>query len=412
VIVMSSSLRRLSLSGLFVLSIVACGNKESPPAPAPDKTPEAKLAPPVDRAEVKDDDAKKAEAPPADKPADPPALADKQPDKGDGAGADKAQAKAKAPAAAGGKTTALPDAPNGILPKGAADKILKVGGKPVVRLIDAGAEPRATVSYALKKGPAKPFSMGMDMAMSMKAGGMNLPATALPRMVMLFDFSTGDRTAAGDWLVDGKLQRVDVEAKGAEQQKIAGALRPTLDGMKGLAMTYYVDEKGHVHDVKTTLPPTMPPQAAQLMSGMNQSIESMMAPLPDEPVGTGAKWEVIGRIATNGADLLQVSTFTLKDRKDALLTLDVGVKQLAAKDEVNPPGMPPGATARIKSFQSSGTGSSSLDTTDVAPKSGSLTMKSAMALEVKAPGGPGTPAQAQDTSIETTIGMTFARPAK
>jgi hypothetical protein len=410
VIVMSSSLRRLSLSGLFVLSIVACGNKESPPAPAPDKTPEAKLAPPVDRAEPQDD-AKKAEAPGADKPADPPALADKQPEKGDGAGADKAPAQAKAPAASG-KTTTLPDAPNGILPKGAADKILKVGGKPIVRLIDAGGEPRATVSYALKKGPSKPFSMGMDMAMSMKAGGMNLPATALPRMVMLFDFSAGDRTAAGDWLVDGKLQRVDVEAKGAEQQKLAGALRPTLDGMKGLAMTYYVDEKGRVHDVKTTLPPTMPAQAAQLMSGMNQSIESMMAPLPDEPVGNGAKWEVIGRIAANGADLLQVSTFTLKDRKDALLTLDVGVKQLAAKDEVNAPGMPPGATARIKSFQSSGTGSSSLDTTDVAPKSGSLNMKSAMSLEVKVPGGAGAAAQAQDTSIETTVGMTFARPAK
>ncbi len=406
---MSSSFRRLSLSGLFVLSMVACGNKDAPPAPAPDKTPEAKLAAPVDKAEPKAED-KKAEAPAADKPADPAALADKQPEKGESA--DKAPAQAKTPAASGGKTAALPDAPNGILPKGAADKILKLGAKPVVRLLEAGEEPRATVSYALKKGPSKPFTMGMDMAMSMKAGGMNLPATSLPRMVMLFDLTAGDRTAAGDWLVDGKLQRVDVEAKGATQEKLAGALRPTLDGMKGLAMTYYVNEKGHVHDVKTTLPPTMPAQAAQLMSGMNQSIESMMAPLPDEPVGKGAKWEVIGRIAANGADLIQVSTFTLKDRKDSLLNLDVGVKQLAAKDEVNAPGMPPGATARIKSFQSSGAGSSSLDTTDVAPKGGTMNMKSAMSLEVKMPAGAGAPAQAQDTSVETTVGITFARPTK
>ncbi|UQA57385.1 hypothetical protein [Polyangium aurulentum] len=403
---MSSSFRRLSLLGVFALSIVACGNKENAPAPAPDKTPEgAKLAPVDAKPEAKAED--KAEP----KPADPMALADKQPEKGDGAG-DKAPAQAKTPAASGGKAAPLPDAPNGILPKGAADKIIKLGGKPVVRLIEAGAEPRATVSYALKKGPTKPFSMGMDMQMGMKAGGMNLPATSLPRMIMLFDLAAGDRTAAGDWLVDGKLQRVDVEAKGPAQEKIAGALRPSLDSMKGLAMTYYVDEKGRVHDVKTKLPPTMPEQAAQLMAGMNQSIESMMAPLPEEPVGTGAKWEVIGRISANGADLLQVSTFTLKDRKDTLLTLDVGVKQLAAKDEVNAPGMPPGTTARIKSFQSGGTGSSSLDTTDVAPKSGTMNMKSAMSLEVKMPGGGGAPAQAQDTAIETIVGITFARPAK
>ena len=78
---------------------------------------------------------------------------------------------------------------------------------------------------------------------------------------------------------------------------------------------------------------------------MSQSFESMTAPLPDEPIGLGARWEVITRVANGGADLVQDATYTLKARDGDKASLGVVVVQLAARDTVQAPGLPPGVTA-------------------------------------------------------------------
>ncbi len=57
------------------------------------------------------------------------------------------------------------------------------GGAAIVRLLDAGAEPRADLSYAVAKGPAPNLGMAMDMSVRMKASGKQNEAK-LPRMGM------------------------------------------------------------------------------------------------------------------------------------------------------------------------------------------------------------------------------------
>ncbi|TKD05272.1 hypothetical protein E8A74_20950 [Polyangium fumosum] len=415
---MSRSLLGLPLAGLLAFSLLACESKDTAPVPAPEKVDEAKAKADAPKPEAKAEPKAEAEAKPEEAPkpeAEAKAEAPKDEPKADEKAKSEPKEEAKAaapkgdtkPAADVAAKTSVPDAPNGILPKGVADKLVPTGGRPVVRLLVAGGEPRTAASYALVKGTSKPLRMGMALEMAMSAAGMNLPPTKMPRMVMTFDFSTGDKKG-NDWPIEGTLKDVAVESQGAGQDKIAEALRPQLEPIKGLGMRYFVDEKGRVHDVTMSMPKAVPQAAQQMMTGMTQSIESMMAPLPDEPVGAGAKWEVLGRLTANGADLLQVSTFTLKERKGDVLTLDVAVKQLAAKDTVTPPGMPPGASARLVAFKSQGSGTSVLDTTDVAPTGGSMTVKSAMTLEVQISAGGKT--EKQNTSVDTSVTVSYSRP--
>ncbi len=284
---------------------------------------------------------------------------------------------------------------------------MKSGGRPIVRVLEAGAKPRAAASFALVKGAAKPLQMSMDLEMSMEAGGMKLPPTTMPRMILMFDFSAGDR-AGGDWPIDGKLRTISVDPKGAAQDQIAAALRPQLGSLEGIGMNYFLDEKGRVRDVKVTLPPSIPPAAGQMMSGMTQSIESMTAPLPNEAIGVGAKWEVLSRLAANGADLLQVSTFTLEKREGDVISLDVIVKQFAAKDSVAPPGMPPGTKARLTAYKSQGGGKTVFDTKDLAPKNGSMTVDSSMSIQLQIADGEQT--AMQDTSVDTKMTASYSRP--
>lgn len=402
------------------LLAAACGKGEAP-APAPDRpaaavAPDKAAAPPVDLPKPP----VQVEAAPAPAPTESavaaPAAPQAAPEKVAATPADAAS-KSKAPAAvaaapaaeatAGKGADAVPKAPGGILGPGEADRLIKTGARPIVKLLDAGAAPQADLAYAFVKSQQR-MGVRLDMSMGMSVGGTALPAAPVPRVVMLLDVGAGDRGQGGDYQVDGTVRSIDVEAKGAAQEKLADALRPQLASVKGLGMTHFVSPKGHMHGLTMKLPPDLPPESQQMLSGMSQSFESMVAPLPDLPVGPGARWQVVTRVNSAGADIVQFATYTLKARTGNLITLDVKLDQLASSASIAAPGMPPGVTAKLRAFSSGGTGSSRLDLTSVAPASGKMTMKSSMDIDLA--GGPaGAGAQSR---IDMTMTAEMFRPAK
>lgn len=305
----------------------------------------------------------------------------------------------------GGPEQGLPPATNGVLARGAADKVLPVGGKPIVKLLEPGAEPRADLSYAFTKGATQKMIMHMDMIMAMKVQGQAMPPTTIPRMSMGMDATTVDKSAAGEFKIDSHLTSVTVDPNGGQQEQMAKALRPQLEAMKGLSMGYWVNPKGHVHDVKLGIPSGMPPAAQQLLAGMSASFESMVTPLPNEAVGVGAKWQVLSRTATGGADLLQSAIYTLKARKGSTATLEVKLVQLAASDTIQSAQMPAGMSAKVKSFSSGGSGTTQVDLKSVAPEAGAMTLKTSMDIAVQGAQGTG-----DESTVETTTTVQIARP--
>lgn len=306
--------------------------------------------------------------------------------------------------ALGAPVTTLPKGTNGVLAAGAADKLIVVGGKPVVSVIDAGKAPKSSLAYDVAKGAKESYGLGMDMAMKMELGGKSMPAMALPRMNMAMDFQAKDKNPANEIFVDARVSGISLDAKDATQKQVASALQGQLDGLKGLTMSYWVSPKGNVRDVKTTVPPNAPQAAQQMLQGMSQSVESMVAPLPAEEVGVGAKWTVLTRVASGGADIVQLARYTLKEKNGTKLTLDMEVEQVAAKDAINAPGMPAGVTAKLTAFDSGGKGTMTLDTKNMGPDSGTMKVLSKMGLAVDAQG------KQEKMSMEMTIGVEFTRP--
>ncbi len=379
---------RFSFLFLVALPLAACA-KDAPSAPAPE--PSAKLAAPetkpVPTAEIV-----ASAAPTTSANAAPPASA-----------ASAASAKSTTNAA-GNPPIALPRSASGVLAAGVADKLLASGAPAIVWLLDAGAEPRADLGYAIVRGPAPKLGMAMDMAVSVKSGGHSNDA-ALPRMGMTLDGSAAETNAAGEWKILASLVGITVDGKGAQAEQMAAAMRPQIESMKGLSINYWLSPKGRVRDVKVELPKGFPAAAQALVAGLNQSFESMVAPLPAEPVGLGAKWQVLSRMAASGADLLQSATYTLKARDGAHATLDVTTTQLAASDTIKALGSPGGASTRVKAFSSGGTGTTKIDTTSVVPESGTTTMKTGMTVVVTQGAEPG-----EESTVETRTSVTLSRP--
>ena len=300
----------------------------------------------------------------------------------------------------------IPHPANGVLPPGAADKVLAQGQPPIVKLLEAGAEPRSDLSYTLAKGASPKMAMAMDMAVSVKTKGQSAPQMPMPRMTMIFDTSVADKSTAGEFKIDSRLSATSVDPSGAQQEQMAKALRPQIDALKGLGMTYWMNPKGHVHDVKLDIPPTVPPAAQQIMGGMTQSFESMVTPLPSEAVGEGARWQVVSRINTGGADILQSAIYTLKSRSGPQATLGVALIQLAANDVIHTAQMPAGMSAKVRSFTSTGNGTTNVDLKNVAPMNSTMTLNTGMTIAVMGAGA----AAGDESTVETATTVQVTRP--
>ena len=314
-----------------------------------------------------------------------------------------ATASAK-PTAAGVAPIALPKATNGVIAAGLADKLLPSGAAALVRLLEPGAEPRADLSYGIARGPSPKLGMAMDMAVRMSAGGQKNEAK-LPRMAMTLDGSADEKSDTNEWKILAHLIGITIDGKGEQAQQIAAAMRPQVEAMKGLGISYWLNPKGRVRDVKVELPKGFPAAARTLVEGLNQSFESMVAPLPREPVGLGAKWQVVSRMAASGADLLQSATYTLKARDGEHATLDVTMTQLSASDTINAPNSPPGQVTRVKSFSSGGTGTTRISTASAVPEGGVTAMKTAMTITASPTDDP-----ASESAVETLTRVELSRP--
>ena len=394
---------RFSFLLLLALPLAACA-KDAPPAPQPEPSakitaPETKPAPVAELAPTTAVSAPLPVVPTASAEASAKVAA---PEKSSAAALPAPDRTSKN--SGGNPPIAFPKSSHGVLAAGVADKLLASGAPAIVRLLEPGAEPRADLGYAIAKGPAPKLGMAMDMAVSVKAGGQ-VNNAALPRMGMTLDGSTGETNAAGEWKILASLVDISIEGKGPQAEQMAAAMRPQIAAMKGLGINYWLNPKGRVRDVKIELPKGFPPAAQALVEGLNQSFESMVAPLPAEPVGLGAKWQVISRMAASGADLLQSATYTLKARDGVKATLDVVTTQISASDTIKALGSPSGAVTRVKSFSSGGTGTTKVDTTSVVPESGTTTMKTGMTVVVEQAGEPG-----EQSAVETRTSVTLSRP--
>jgi hypothetical protein len=271
----------------------------------------------------------------------------------------------------------LPKTANGILPAGVADKLIPVGAKPLVRVLDVGAEPRKPLDYAPVKGRITKFLMTMDMAMTMDIAGKNA-AVSIPKVTMSFELKTGDKHG-NDYEFDGKVLDVSVDASGSNAA-MARELDAQIGKLKGLRMVYRIDSKGYIHDVHVDTPKDLPAAMQQTLSGITQSLQSLAMPLPTESVGTGARWQALMRTSSNGADFVQSVWITLVSRTAKTVKLDIKLKQLAASDHMAANGV----DMKLGSLTSAGSGSVEIDLADAIAERGKLDMK--LGMEVEASG--------------------------
>ena len=271
-------------------------------------------------------------------------------------------ASAAPSAAASSTAVAVPTPKDGVLEPAAADALLLLGAPSIVRVVDAGAAPRAVLKYDVPAGQKQSTDMRMAMELEVRASGNDLPRQKVPDLVMRLDLVATTRDAAGVH-VDGVISKVATEPKSDDEKKLAKSMGAALAGIQGLKMAYVATADGRVRDIKIAAGGAVDSAALQMLDQLKQSFDSMVVPLPTEPVGVGAVWQVVGRMKA-GAEVVQFSRYTLKKKEGAVIELESEITQLAAARAMSVNG----TTGKLEEFRSTGKGSIRADLGKLVPE--------------------------------------------
>lgn len=256
---------------------------------------------------------------------------------------------------------------------------------PVVLLVKAGAAPHRKLRLVAAKGQKERMKMVMEMDIDVKLGVRSPPKTQLPPMVMFLAMTVGDTRPNGDIGYRFLLDDADIQQRPGVQPNVAKQLGLAMSKMKGMSGRAVVSNRGFNREASLELPPGADPKTQQIMAGMEQAMQQLSAPLPQEAVGVGAQWTLTQELQQNGITMQQVATYDLTAISGNTMSADVTVTQSAAPQTMAVPG---GGTMKLLSLDSKGAGTMKIDLTKLTPQISKMDLTSKVQMEIPQPQQP------------------------
>ena len=238
-----------------------------------------------------------------------------------------------------------------------------------VTLLESGAEPRTVLRYKFQANRTERMVMQTDMAMAIEIGSLKRPERQLPSTRMTMAIDSKEVSPEGELHYEFTLEQTEVVPNPGDNPLTINAIRKQMHTMLGVRGSATATSRGFSTDININIPRGAGPKVRQLIDDMKQSMTRMLAPLPDEPVGRGAVWQVTTPIETPAMKFTQVATYTLLEIQGDAVKLDVQITQSAPPQESRPIGGAPGTTVMLESLETSGSETVELQMTNVIPTS-------------------------------------------
>ena len=226
--------------------------------------------------------------------------------------------------------------------------------------------------------------MTMKMAMGMKMGEAETPMK-LPVMNMTMEATVKSVAPNGDITYESVMSDVGVGEDPDVLPAVADAMKSALATVKGVTSTGVITSRGINKGVTVKIPEGADPQMKQVMEQMKESFNQISAPLPEEPVGNGAKWQTKMPIKSQGMTINQTASNELAAIEEDKITTKFTLAQTAANQKIQNPAMP-GVTVDLAKLASNGKGESSIDLGKVLPAAATLDMHSEMTMAMNTGG--------------------------
>jgi hypothetical protein len=181
---------------------------------------------------------------------------------------------------------------------------------------------------------------------------------------------------------------------------VVEAMKATFAAVKGLSGKGTTSARGIGKGNNIEIPANAAPEVRQGMEQIKDFVSRASTPLPEEPVGPGAKWEVNMPVKSQGVNLIQTATYILVSVEGDRFRAKETIFQTASRQKIENPGMP-GMKLDLTKMEGQGVGDFTFDTTRVLPLQGKMIFKSAMTMAMNAGG------QSQSMVIKNDMDVTL-----
>lgn len=261
-----------------------------------------------------------------------------------------------------------------------------------VTVLSTGTGEKRAVRYKLVQGAKERIELTMKATISMDIPDAGPQTMDAPAVKMAMDIGVTDVAANGDIALTMAIVSASMDGPGAQEG--------VLDMLKNLTASLVMTDRGLVKSMNIDDSKLANPMMKQVLSSMG--FERLSAPLPAEPVGVGAKWEVVQSMDANGMRLDQKTIFEVVAMDAGSTTFALSMTQTAPAQKIAPPGMPEGVGVNLISMSGEGSGRMALPDGSVA-LIGDLAITSKVVMEMIAEG------INQRMSTATDMKMTVAR---
>ncbi len=214
-----------------------------------------------------------------------------------------------------------------------------VGEPPRVVLLDPGEGEKSELRFRFSAGSIHEMVMTIRMS-NPQAPEIHLPGIRYPMVTEVLEANEDRARVHVSIPTDPDL----VDAEDAPPELVANLMRG-LQSMSSFRAQITITSLGVTEEMEFQFD-TGNPGLEQFHESIRQSLSQLTRPFPIEPVGVGARWQTLKRIASP-VTVYQLETFELLRHAGSSVTLGMKVEQLIPMQSIASPEAPPGATVDV-----------------------------------------------------------------
>jgi hypothetical protein len=196
-----------------------------------------------------------------------------------------------------------------------------------------------------------------------------------------------------------------MKTDGEDPSGMGAMMAPVLGMLKGVKITATASPNGKLLSKKVTGFDQSNPQAKQMFDSLEQMLESMAIPLPEEPLGFGATWVQPMTVKSNNIEIKQTATYEIATIEGNRVSLNLNLKQTAEPQQVQ---HPMGVMMDLTKVEGTGSGTMILDLTWGMTAEASTDVETKMSLSIDMGGQ----AQAMEQTVKAKTKVKTVRAAK
>lgn len=234
---------------------------------------------------------------------------------------------------------------------------VKADQTPVVKLADAGAEPRRKLRLALVKGSKLRAALTLKFGIQLEAEGKPLPSNVIPPIRVDLTTTVTEVRANGDARIAFGYERIEVVDDGTAEKAVIDQVRASgIDKLANVKGETTITPRGVSVDSSIDVPDDLPPTLKQVVDQLSQQTGNLTVPFPEEAVGVGAKWNATTSTKAGGVKTKLVLAYGLRQLDGDQYVLDLSYEQTAEPQKADFPGLPAGTTVQLQDLLIKGKG--------------------------------------------------------